>query len=392
MSYDLIVIGGGPAGAAAAITGARRGARVLLVERGRYPRHKVCGEFVSPESLSLLASLLHGTGGEELLRQAPRVGRVRLHSDGAILEARIQPAASSLSRYQLDEALWRAAEAAGTECRQQTAVSAVVRVEGGFRVSAGGESWVALTVVDASGRWSSLAPSGPPSQADRWLGVKAHFSGEPEEADPAVDLYFFAGGYCGVQPVGEGHLNACAMARVSALAKSPANGRLRQIFALHPRLQQRSRKWRQTSETVTTWPLLFGAPEPERGGIPRVGDAAGFIDPFAGDGISLALAGGSLAAEALAQVWAGRATAEEAAHCYAEAYSRRMLPVFRAAARLRRFLQMPSLLRRPALEVARVLGLGSTLVKATRVAGSGEKSVSLSVSQSLGRIADRLTD
>src|SRR5690348_6454788 len=102
MSYDLIVIGGGPAGAAAAITGARRGARVLLLERSRYPRHKVCGEFVSPESLSLLASLLHGTGGEELLRQAPRVGRARLHSDGAILEARIQPAASSLSRYQLD--------------------------------------------------------------------------------------------------------------------------------------------------------------------------------------------------------------------------------------------------------------------------------------------------
>src|ERR1041385_2073289 len=56
--YDLAVIGGGPAGTAAAITAARRGKRVALLERGRYPRHKVCGEFVSAESLELLEALL----------------------------------------------------------------------------------------------------------------------------------------------------------------------------------------------------------------------------------------------------------------------------------------------------------------------------------------------
>jgi len=56
--YDLIVIGGGPAGSAAAIAAARAGAQVLLLERGRYPRHKVCGEFVSAESLDLLSTLL----------------------------------------------------------------------------------------------------------------------------------------------------------------------------------------------------------------------------------------------------------------------------------------------------------------------------------------------
>ncbi len=371
MSYDLIVIGGGPAGAAAAITAARQGARVLLLERGRYPRHKVCGEFVSPESLSLLASLLRGTQGETLLREAPRIGRARVRSDGAVLEARIEPAAASLSRYWLDEALWQAAEGAGAECRQRTVATAVEPTRDGFTVGTGRGRLIALAVIDASGRRSNLAPPEPHSPADCWVGVKAHFAGEPEEADPAVDLYFFAGGYCGVQPVGEGRLNACAMVRAAALAKSSGNSRLRQVFSLHPRLEQRSRQWRQASETVTTWPLLFRAPGPQRGGIPRVGDAAGFLDPFAGDGISLALAGGSLAAQALAEVWAGRATAVEAARRYAETYSRRMLPVFRAAARLRRLLQMPSLLRRPALELARMAGLGSTLVRATRVAGNG---------------------
>ena len=52
MTYDLIIVGGGPAGCAAAITAARLGAKVLLIERGHFPRHKVCGEFVSAESLA----------------------------------------------------------------------------------------------------------------------------------------------------------------------------------------------------------------------------------------------------------------------------------------------------------------------------------------------------
>jgi len=56
--YDLIVIGGGPAGAAAAIVAGGNGRRVLLLERGKFPRHKVCGEFVSAESLGLLKTLL----------------------------------------------------------------------------------------------------------------------------------------------------------------------------------------------------------------------------------------------------------------------------------------------------------------------------------------------
>ena len=93
--YDLAVIGGGPAGAAAAITSARQGHRVLLLERGKYPRHKVCGEFVSAESLGILRSLLSGTAllGRQWERLA-RIGRGRLFVDGSVLEAAIDPPAS----------------------------------------------------------------------------------------------------------------------------------------------------------------------------------------------------------------------------------------------------------------------------------------------------------
>ncbi len=115
-----------------------------------------------------------------------------------------------------------------------------------------------------------------------------------------MDLYFFAGGYCGVQPLEDGQVNACAMVQAAA-----ANS-MEQVLALHPRLAERSRAWQQVSETVATSPLVFAPPQAEEGGVLFAGDAAGFIDPFVGDGISLALRSGAMAAEALAEVWEGK--------------------------------------------------------------------------------------
>src|SRR3954468_24325336 len=89
--FDLIVIGGGPAGSAAAITAGRNGKRVLLLERGRFPRHKVCSEFISSEATGVLRELL-GTRPAELLAGAPAVRSSRLFLDGRTLTAPISPA------------------------------------------------------------------------------------------------------------------------------------------------------------------------------------------------------------------------------------------------------------------------------------------------------------
>src|SRR5437899_12568811 len=94
--FDLIVAGGGPAGSAAAITAVRKGARVLLLERGRLPRHKVCGEFVSAEALELLGSLLHA-GHLALLTAGVRMSRTRLSVDGGISGAVVDQASSSIA-------------------------------------------------------------------------------------------------------------------------------------------------------------------------------------------------------------------------------------------------------------------------------------------------------
>lgn len=369
-AYDLIVIGGGPAGTAAAITAARYGARVLLLERGRFPRHKVCGEFVSAESLQLLAALLDGSNPSSLrvLQRASRIGQGRLFIDNRVLEIPIEQPATSISRFELDAALWRAAEDAGVDTRQQQPVQRIAR-NGQFIVSSFGEEFAAHSVINASGRWSNLKGSDPASHGPaKCLGVKAHFF---ESAPPtSVDLYFFEGGYCGVQPVklaGGDHksrINVCAMVRADVACS------LADVFTCHPALRERSAHWDPLTEPVATSPLVFGTPQPEQDGMLMVGDAAGFVDPFIGDGISLALRSGNLAAESLRAFLKGQASLEQTARRYREAYGQGLLPVFRASSKIRALFALPRPLRSGLLHLfGNAPALTRYLVRKTRTAG-----------------------
>jgi menaquinone-9 beta-reductase len=356
--HDLIVIGGGPAGAAAAITASRKRARVLLLERGHYPRHKVCGEFISAESLDLLSTLL-STHGSRALQDAIRIGRARLFADGHILETTIDPPAASIARMDLDAALWSSAENQGVEARQGVAVHRVSG-EGPFRVlTAAGES-EGRAVINASGRWSSLnSDRAEAVDGRRWLGVKAHFA-ESCGSD-SVDLYFFEGGYCGVQPVAAGHVNVCAMVRADVAST------LAEVLDRHAALHERSRKWQRISDSVATSPLIFRDPQPQRQGVLRAGDAAGFVDPFVGDGISLALRSGSLAAECLAPFLADEISLAEAARKYRNAYQHSLLPVFRNSSKIRRLLTLPRPVRNSALFfLERAPAISAYLVRKTR--------------------------
>ena len=198
------------------------------------------------------------------------------------------------------------------------------------------------------------------------MGLKAHFS-EPV-SQPSVDLYFFEGGYCGVQPVavsGEesdtGRINASAMVRADVARSLPG------VFARHPALRERSRNWTVVSDPVSTSPLIFRNPRPERDGVLLAGDAAGFVDPFVGDGISLALRSGSLAAQCLKPFFACEASLPEAVLRYSQSYESSLLPVFRASSKIRRMLILPGYIRRPFLSILEnSSALTNYLVRKTR--------------------------
>jgi menaquinone-9 beta-reductase len=367
--HDLIIIGGGPAGTAAAITVARSGADVLLLERGKLPRQKVCGEFVSAESLGLLSSLL-STHPESLamLETAPRIPGGRLFVDGRHVEAPLDPPAAGISRQDLDAALWRAAESDGADARQEIIVQNI-EGRGPFLLTTSAGSFESRSVINASGRWSNLrareSQNGNGGTA-KWIGIKAHF--HEHCAPSSVDLYFFEGGYCGVTPVGAGRENGSgSVIDVCAMVRSDVASTLTGVLECHPSLHQRSQSWSQAGDVVATSPLIFSSPRPVRDGVLQAGDSAGFVDPFVGDGISLALRSGAMAGDALRGFFQGQTSLEQASQGYEQGYHRRLLPVFRTSSKIRWLFGLPAPVRAGLLFVFQnTPALTRYLVKKTR--------------------------
>jgi len=262
MTYDVAIIGAGPAGSAAAIEAARAGARVLLLEKDTFPRHKVCGEFLSPEVAQVLGEL----GCSAILDAAVPMRLARVHTpSNHVLDFPLTPAGFSLSRRTFDDALVREAVRIGVTFQQAHVTDP--------------DSLPALAVIPAWGRKiRENLPGG-------FFGFKAHFRGEwPAQ----VDLHFFDGGYLGISPVEGGSINVCGLVEKRLIRDAESIARR----FLGPGPQQE-------------WPFLYTGPlHPgwQGGQGFAAGDAAAFLDPFTGDGISLALRSGRLAAgEALAE-------------------------------------------------------------------------------------------
>jgi flavin-dependent dehydrogenase len=300
--------------------------------------------------------LANGLVKHDWFSSAPQVVSSRIFLDNKSLTLPVSPPAQTIPRFDLDPALFHAAQSSGVTALEDVAISEV-RHNDFFHVAAAEKTYTARAVVNATGRWSRLTQFDVAGK-DKWLGLKAHFT---ESSPPqSVDLYFFAGGYCGVTPVSANSVNVCAMVR------SDVAHTLEEVFAKEPHLWQRSRAWQPLFATVTTSPLYFREPETECNGMLLAGDAAGFIDPFAGDGISLALQSGSLAAESIIPFLRGSCSLEQAHRQYRAAYRKRFTPAFRNAARLRAALAAPRWVRNTALAFAAIPGVGKMLVRGTR--------------------------
>ncbi|HUX67335.1 MAG TPA: FAD-dependent oxidoreductase [Terriglobales bacterium] len=357
--FDLAVIGGGPAGAAAAFTAARRGLRVALLERGAFPRDKVCGEFLSSEALPLLRQM-----APELLASAPVIATAAFVSPRGRRAGFPLPApARGISRLALDAALWQAAGAAGAELLHRTLVTRVTPDSSGFRLAlASGETLAARALIVAAGRCWRLpgldAATPPPTAPSPWVGLKARFRGLP--LSPAVEMFPFRGGYCGLAPVENGWTNACCLIHRRHAGDLVASRDFAAWIATasrsHP-LIERLRGGEQATPTVVTAPVAMGPRAACVGAALAAGDASGFIDPFTGDGLARALLSGQLAAHAIAD-------ATPAA--YPAALARAALSSFRASAALRLGVAAPPWLQSLALTLLARPPLGPRLVAATR--------------------------
>jgi flavin-dependent dehydrogenase len=296
--HDVAVIGGGPAGCAAAITLARLGRSVTLLERNRGSRDGFCGEFLSPDGVGSLEAL--GALDDVLSANPALVSHWRVHGPSHELSGRLPGPALGITRAALDPKLREAARRQGVKVREGAHVQRVETDGRRFEVAlSSGRRLGARHIVGATGRSARIPGlNAEGEQRPReYVAFKAHFRGP--EAHREIRLFPLGGAYVGVGQVDGQRTNVCYLARrqeYEAAGGTPA-GLLESASRTHPAwarcwsaLEPVSERW------LSTGGLFFRRRDVEpRPGVTLCGDAAGLVSPFLGEGMSMALEAGSLA-------------------------------------------------------------------------------------------------
>jgi flavin-dependent dehydrogenase len=324
---DPLIIGAGPAGSAAAITLARAGHNPILIERTSRPTDKVCGDFLSTDTIELVSSL----GVDPVALGATPIHRVRLIHGERTAEAPLPFPALGLSRRTLDAALLWRAEQTGAEARTGQTVRQLVREAGQWTLRTGETgSLQAETIFLATGKHDlrNLPRAGG---IDGAVGMKMYFTLRPESArtlQRTIELTLFPGGYAGMQPVECDQTVLCIAVQRRAFQAYGGTW-----FGLLAAIGQRSRRFASmlTGATpllprplaVAAIPYGYHAATAPAETLFRLGDQAAVIASLTGDGMAIALHSGRTAAEA----W----LAGSDAIAYHHAISRTLAPQMRLA-------------------------------------------------------------
>ncbi len=370
---EVLVIGGGPAGAAVAARLAAAGRAVILCERQARPRPQVCGEFISASAVEELEDL----GIVPALLGAAEIRRARVVLRELKADAPLPFLAYGLSRTRLDARLLDLAARRGAEVLGGAVVRSLARSGGGAwqAVLGDGRSITSRTVVLASGKHELRGHRRVWQPRSDYVGFKMHWRLSPEQKTALgqdIELFLHADGYAGLQPIDAGTANLCFVLGVATFQGlgttfAAALAHLRQLF---PPLDERLRGARPVWATA---PSVAGLPygyvcraRDCAGGLYRVGDQLAVIPSFTGEGIAIALRTARLAAEAIV---AGVPSSD-----FVTMARRQLRWPMRVAGLLETMTRRDSLAR-PALAFARRVGVLPALARATRLqartAGSG---------------------
>lgn len=292
---DIVIVGGGLAGLTAAIVLSEKGHKVQLIERHPYPRHKVCGEYLSLEVAPILESL------GICLKDAVPIRRFRCYGPaGQAVQTDLPLGAIGISRYALDERLAAAAVAAGAELILDQALSIEHR-DNQARIFGRHGSYTGKVLLSAWGKRSTLDRAEGRAFWNRkshWMALKTHFVNVDFPSDE-VGLYFFKGGYAGCSLTESGHLNFCCLIEKEHFRTLGRPGEaLEAIIGKHPKL----RDILQTATPRFENPLSiaqidFGRKELKHENGLYCGDAAHLIHPLCGNGMAMAIHSGYMAAD-----------------------------------------------------------------------------------------------
>jgi menaquinone-9 beta-reductase len=293
-AWDVIVVGAGPAGSTTAALFAQQGRRVLLVDAARFPRTKPCAEYISPGGAAILQRL----GALDRLPTRRWLRGMEIHAPGGschLVEYGRQRFALSVPRTILDSVLFKLAREGGAEAHESFRVRSIVTDEDGRVrgvIGPTGERMDADLVVGADGLHSIVARRLGLRRPARWprrLGLVAHFEGVGWQEDYGRMLVG-RHGYVGIAPLDDSGLVTVGLVRSLPRGRlGSAVAALETGLADYPAQLARLRSGRLASAVTGVGPLATRVRTCAGPGFALVGDAAGFFDPFTGEGIFRAL-------------------------------------------------------------------------------------------------------
>ena len=312
--YDVIIVGGGPAGSSTAIHLAQHDIRVLLVEQKKFPRAKLCGEFISPECIPHFERL--GVAADMQLSQPAQITETVFYSRKG--KRIVVPSwwfggsvALGLSRSAMDNNLLCRARNLGVNVVEETSVIGLIEEQGsvrGLRLKTSNveDVYRAPIIIDATGRSRAVIRklhhlASPRIAKPKLVAFKAHLEGSLG-SNTACEIYSYPGGYGGLSGVENGLSNLCFIVRASEVirANSDPETVVRQNVMLNRRAAFTLKEIRVANEWLSVSLDSFGRHRPVPAtGLIAVGDAAAFIDPFTGSGMLMALESGELVAHSI---------------------------------------------------------------------------------------------
>lgn len=293
---DVLIIGGGLAGLASAIHLSGQGVQVTLIEKSGYPRHKVCGEYISNEILPYLTWL----GAAVATLNPTTISNFEFTtSDGRIAKAKLPLGGFGISRYALDHFLYEKAIANGCKIIQETVTDIAFNQEV-FSVRTSDQTFTSKIVLGAYGKRSNIDQVLARDfihKKSSWLAVKAHYSGD--FPDDLVALHNFNGGYCGISKVENNSINICYLADYATFKKyKNIDEYQRKVLYKNKRLKSILESSALLFEKpITISQISFDPKQPVENHILMIGDTAGLIHPLCGNGMAMALHSAKIAAE-----------------------------------------------------------------------------------------------
>jgi len=310
MQVDVAIVGGGPAGSTAAYRLARNGLRVLVADKASFPRDKPCGGGVTGRAARLLPFPI-----DPVVEHVVDTLRCRLQYRGKGFERHARaPLAYMTQRKRLDHFLLQQAAAAGADVRDGVKVSDI-RADA---LVVDGEEVAARAVIGADGcNGSSARALGLAGEVEHGVALEANVPYDDHFARTMLlEIAAIRGGYGWIFPKGD-HLNVGVGGNESEAPKLRAElERLCIEYAIDPATMTDTRGYRL--------PLRRPQSSLARGTCAVIGDAAGLVDPFSGDGMYEAFLSARLVADAVLELLAGRAADLTP---YATAVAQRITPL-----------------------------------------------------------------